>query len=301
MTREREVPVRIIIRKKKGGHAHHGGAWKVAFADFMTAMFALFLVLWLVNQSSDVKAAVAGYFADPMGRANEFGSSILPGDGSQSNNLQTVKLTQLVELRRARLNQVAHQLRERLDNIPALEGVRDKVEIELTAEGLRIQLLEDPNGVFFETGSAGLSPSGREILAMLGSELGKLPNSVRIEGHTDARPYSGLTSYSNWELSADRANAARRILTSSGLPDRQIVQIRGLADRSLRVPSDPLSASNRRISIMVLLSESSKGDAPGSAATAADSSSAATAAAAVASPDSAAAAPEAAASTEHAP
>jgi chemotaxis protein MotB len=299
MTREREVPVRIIIRKKKGGHAHHGGAWKVAFADFMTAMFALFLVLWLVNQSSDVKAAVAGYFADPMGRANEFGSSILPGDGSQSNNLQTVKLTRLVELRRARLNQVAHQLRERLDNIPALEGVRDKVEIELTSEGLRIQLLEDPNGVFFETGSAGLSSSGREILAMLGNELGKLPNSVRIEGHTDARPYSGLTSYSNWELSADRANAARRILTASGLPDRQIVQIRGLADRSLRVPSDPLSASNRRISIMVLLSESSKGDAPGSAATAADSSSAATAAAAVASPDSAA--PEAAASTEHAP
>ena len=278
MAREREVPVRIIIRKKKGGHAaHHGGAWKVAFADFMTAMFALFLVLWLVNQSSDVKAAVAGYFADPMGRANEFGTSIVPGDGAPAANAQPLNLQKIVDLHRARLTKVAQSLREKLDNVPGLESVKDKVEIELTSEGLRIQLLEDPKGVFFKTGSADLSASGREIMKLLGQELGALPNAIRIEGHTDARPYSGRTSYSNWELSSDRANAARRIMTANGLSDAQIVQIRGLADRDLRTPSDPMSAGNRRISIMVMMNERSKGSA---AAAASDSLDAAQAAAA---------------------
>ena len=266
MAREREVPVRIIIRRKKGGHvAHHGGAWKVAFADFMTAMFALFLVLWLVNQSSDVKAAVAGYFADPMGRANEFGTSIVPGDGAPAANAQPLNLQKIVDLHRARLTKVAQSLREKLDNVPGLESVKDKVEIELTAEGLRIQLLEDPKGVFFKTGSADLSESGRQIMKLLGQELGALPNAIRIEGHTDARPYSGRTSYSNWELSSDRANAARRIMTANGMSDAQIVQIRGLADRDLRTPNDPLSAGNRRISIMVMMNERSKGSAASAA------------------------------------
>ena len=261
MSREREVPVRIIIRKKKGGHPHHGGGWKVALADFMTAMFALFLVLWLVNQSSDVKAAVAGYFADPMGRANEFGSSIVPGEGAQARPTQAINTTPIVDLRRDQLNQVAQRLREKIDAIPELKGLSDKVEIEVTSEGLRIQLIEDPKGVFFQTGSSLLSGHGREIMALLGHELGALPNRVRIEGHTDSRPYSGRTTYTNWELSADRANAARRLLTEGGMADRQIVQIRGLADRSLRTPDDPLSAGNRRISIMVLLAESSSGGA----------------------------------------
>src|SRR5262245_38045759 len=171
MNREREVPVRIIYRKKKGVHAHHGGAWKVALADFMTAMFALFLVLWLVNQSSDVKAAVAGYFQDPLGRAKEFGSSILPGEGAQASTVRVLVPTQIVDLRRDRLNQVAHQLREHVDQARELAAMRDKVDIELTAEGLRVQLLEDPKGVFFQTGSAALSKGGRTMLAMLAGEL----------------------------------------------------------------------------------------------------------------------------------
>jgi chemotaxis protein MotB len=301
MNREREVPVRIIYRRKKGVHAHHGGAWKVALADFMTAMFALFLVLWLVNQSSDVKAAVAGYFQDPLGRAKEFGSSILPGDGAQASTVRVLNPTQIVDLRRDRLNQVARQLRERLDQVPELAGLRDKVDIELTAEGLRVQLLEDPKGVFFQTGSANLSKSGRDMLAMLASELGKLPNKIRIEGHTDARPYSGRSSYTNWELSADRANAARRILTENGMADSQIIQIRGFADRVLRVPSDPFAASNRRISIMVLLGESASRKEPGSMAAATDSAGADTGATTAAGTPPAATAPDAAASTEHAP
>lgn len=328
MAREREVPVRIIIRKKKGGHAaHHGGAWKVAFADFMTAMFALFLVLWLVNQSSDVKAAVAGYFADPMGRANEFGSSIVPGEGAPASNAQPLNLQKIVDLHRARLTKVAQSLREKLDNVPGLESVKDKIEIELTAEGLRIQLLEDPEGVFFKTGGSDLSARGRDIMKLLGQELGALPNAVRIEGHTDARPYSGRTSYSNWELSADRANAARRIMSANGLSDSQIIQIRGFADRDLRTPNDPLSASNRRISIMVMMNERSRGigasaaatadslDAveagvvgPGTAAAGASTpatsvaaSSTTPSAVAPAAPTSSTAEPEPSASTEHAP
>ena len=258
MSREREVPVRIVYRRKKGHNAHHGGAWKVALADFMTAMFALFLVLWLVNQSSDVKAAVAGYFSDPLGRAHEFGSSIMPGQGAPQDRMPKVlDPTQVVDMRRQQLGQLAAQLKQRLAAIPELQGLASKVDIQLTAEGLRIQLLEDPKGVFFQTGSAELSPSGRQMLTMIGGELARLPNDLRIEGHTDSRPYSGRSAYTNWELSADRANAARRILTESGVGDGHILQIRGLADRQLRVPSDPLSASNRRISILVFFTERS--------------------------------------------
>jgi chemotaxis protein MotB len=260
LNKEREVPVRIIVRKKRGHGAHHGGAWKVAFADFMTAMFALFLVLWLVNQSSDVKSAIAGYFQDPLGRASEYGSSILPGEGAQSATVRHLDPTSVVEMRRDRLQMVADRLKERLDKVPQLQGVKNKVEITVTDDGLQIELLEDAQGVFFQTGSAALSRPGRDILALLGAELGTLPNKVRIEGHTDARPYSGRTFYSNWELSADRANAARRILTASGVSPAQISQIRGLADRQLRDAANPLSAGNRRITITMLLEHGAAAD-----------------------------------------
>src|SRR5262249_8509752 len=131
--------------------------------------------------------------------------------------------------------------------------------IALTEDGLHIQLLEDSTGVFFETGKALPSDRGRQVLALLGTELGKLPNLVRIEGHTDARPYSGARNYSNWELSADRANSARRILTANGLAERQVAQVRGLADRELRVPGDPYAASNRRVTITMMLAETAHG------------------------------------------
>jgi chemotaxis protein MotB len=251
----REVPVRIIYRKKRHGHGHHGGAWKVAFADFMTAMFALFLVLWLIEQSSDIKSAIAGYFQDPLGRANEFGSSILPGEGAQAAISRPLSQPEVVDLRRERMFQFAKYLQERLDQLPDLASVRQHIEIEVTREGLRIQLLEDSVGVFFETGSAVPSRSGQELLALLGSELGNLPNHVLIEGYTDARPYSGLRRYSNWELSADRANTARRILTESGLAASQVSQIRGYADRELRDPSDPYSGRNRRVAITLLFDD----------------------------------------------
>ena len=253
VNKSREAVVRIVVKKRGHAAAHHGGAWKVAFADFMTAMFALFLVLWLINQSSDVKSAVAGYFQDPLGRADEYGSSILPGDGAQSQVPQPLSEKQVIDLRRDRLQEVGEDLEKQLKEVPDLAEVKDQISIEVTEDGLRISLIEDAKGTFFEVGSATLSDNGRRILSLIGGRLGKLPNAVRIEGFTDARPYSGRTDYSNWELSADRANTARRILTQDGLHDAQVQQVRGLADRELRDPKNPLSPKNRRIAITVLL------------------------------------------------
>ncbi len=257
MDKNREVPVRIIIRKKGHGGGHHGGAWKVAFADFMTAMFALFLVLWLINQSSDVKSAIAGYFQDPLGRADEYGSSILPGDGAQASTPRILKPMDVLDLRRDRLERLAQDIERRLAEVPELSAVRGQIEMTLTDEGLTIQLIEDPDGVFFQSGAARPSARGQGILALLGGELRHLPNQVRIEGHTDARPYADSTGYSNWELSSDRANAARRILVAAGVPMDKLSEVAGHADRRLKLPDDPFSASNRRVGITVL-----KGPAP---------------------------------------
>ena len=252
MNKNREVPIRIVVKKVAHG-GHHGGAWKVAFADFMTAMFALFLVLWLVDQSSDVKSAVAGYFQDPLGRADEFGSSILPGEGSQSSVPQPLSPKQVIDLRRDRMSSLGDQIDRQLRDIPDLKEVSDKIEIEVTEEGLRIQLLEDANGTFYQSGSAELSPRGKQLFMILGAQLGKLSNQVRLEGFTDAHPFTARPDYSNWELSADRANAARRCLTTGGMNDSQLQQVRGLADRELREPKDPFSPRNRRVAITVLM------------------------------------------------
>ena len=252
MNKSRETPVRIVVRKRFRAGSH-GGAWKVAFADFMTAMFALFLVLWIVNQSTDIRSAIAGYFQDPLGRADEFGSSILPGEGAQTATVRPLAPPDVVELRRDRLRHLEKDLRDKLGKIPELAKIRDKIEIQLTDDGLRIQLLEDSTGVFFPIASPKPNPRGLRILRLLGSELGTLPNIVRVEGYTDARPYPGNSAYTNWELSADRANAARRIMSESGLAPNQVGQIRGLADHDLRDPSDPYAACNRRITITMLL------------------------------------------------
>jgi chemotaxis protein MotB len=252
VNKAREQPI-IIIKKKVYGHGHHGGAWKVAFADFMTAMFAMFLVLWLVNQSSDVKAAIAGYFADPLGRAGEFGSSIMPGEGAQTQSPRVMSPKQVIDLRRDRMRQVAEEIKEQIREVPALAALADNVEIELTEEGLRIQLLEDSTGVFFESGSAVPKPAGAELLRYLGKSLGALPNAVVIEGFTDAKPYLRADGYSNWELSVDRANASRRIMQVGGLNQAQIQQVRGWADRKLRDPQHPLADANRRVTVTMLL------------------------------------------------
>jgi chemotaxis protein MotB len=239
----------IIVIKKKGGHGgHHGGAWKVAYADFVTAMMSLFIVLWLMNSSEKIKKAVAGYFNDPKGTATLMGTT-LSGTGEMASASAMPSMEQLKE-----------RLQEGIKAQKDLEKLSKQIEITITPEGLRIELLEDKNGTFYELGSARLSHSGQELLALLAGELKTLPNALLIEGHTDATPYSSDAAYTNWELSADRANAARRLMQSDGVRGDQVTQVRGYADQLLRVKANPFDSSNRRISILV------KNDAAGAPA-----------------------------------
>jgi chemotaxis protein MotB len=228
----------IIIKKKVVHGGHHGGAWKVAYADFVTAMMALFIVLWLLNTSKQIQEAIGGYFKDPSGTAKKVGTN-LAGSGE---NFQVTKQN---------MSEIKEQLQKRLRSINDLEKLRKNIEMTVTAEGLRIELLESEKGTFFDSGSPKLNGSGQEILVLLAKELGAVPNRLSIEGHTDAKPYGEKSNYGNWELSADRANAARRLMSESGLHANQVDQVRGFADQRLRNPKDPLEASNRRVSIIV--------------------------------------------------
>jgi chemotaxis protein MotB len=231
----------IIVIKKKGGHGggHNGGAWKVAYADFVTAMMSLFIVLWLMGSSEKVKKAVAGYFNDPKGTGSLLGTT-LTGTGVTIAQASTDDLQKLKE-------KLEEEIKARKD----LEKLSKQIEITITPEGLRIELIEGKDGTFFQSGSANLSESGQQLLALLGKELKTLPNSLLIEGHTDATPYSSDLSYSNWDLSADRANSARRLLQQDGVRTDQVTQVRGYADQMLRVKNNPTDPSNRRISILV--------------------------------------------------
>jgi len=231
----------IIVIKKKGGHGgHHGGAWKVAYADFVTAMMALFIVLWLLSASSKVKKAVAGYFNDPKGTGDKLGTMM---DGKGDADFKSASDQQLQALK----EKVEAEIKARKD----LEKLSKQIEMTITPEGLRIELLENKAGTFYEIGSARLSPTGQELINLLAGELKTLPNKMLIEGHTDATPYSSDLSYSNWDLSADRANAARRLLQQGGVRSDQVTQVRGYADQMLRDPAHPTDPSNRRISLLV--------------------------------------------------
>ncbi len=229
----------IIVVKKKSGHGgHHGGAWKVAYADFVTALMSLFIVLWLMNTSEKVRQAVAGYFNDPRGTAKETGTD-------QSGSSENLALTQnnIANLKK-KIEEAIHQMND-------LKSLQNQIQVTITPEGLRIELLETKDGTFFDTGSATLNQHGRELLKMLAGQLGGIPNRLSIEGHTDAQPYASSDGYGNWELSTDRANAARRVMQSSGLRRDQVSQVRGYADQKLRVPDNPMDPSNRRISLIV--------------------------------------------------
>jgi chemotaxis protein MotB len=229
----------IIIIKKKGGHGgHHGGAWKVAYADFVTAMMALFIVLWLLNTNKPVREAVAGYFKDPAGTADKVGSS-------------KVGTAEAVAITKDDMPKLKAELEKAISNIPNFDKIKSQIEMTITPEGLRIELLETATGTFFELGSPKPNGNGKELLTLLAQELGKIPNHLSIEGHTDSKPYAGRREYGNWELSTDRANAARRLMQHDGLRDDQVSQVRGYADQMLRTPGQPLDPSNRRISVIV--------------------------------------------------
>ena len=239
----------IIVIKKKGGHGgHHGGAWKVAYADFVTAMMALFIVLWLMNTSKPIQVAISGYFKDPTGTGKLTGSSM---NGTSRATSSMAGSGENFPLTKEKMSQLKEDLQKSIRSITDLNNLKNNIEMTVTSEGLRIELLESAGGTFFDSGSAELNKSGRELLTLLAVELGKIPNHISVEGHTDAKPFAGESSYSNWELSADRANAARRLMQQSGLRGDQVSQVRGFADQRLRTAKDPLDPSNRRVSIIV--------------------------------------------------
>lgn len=228
----------IIIKKVIAHGGHHGGAWKVAYADFVTAMMALFIVLWLLNSSEKVQKAVGGYFRDPEGYGKQVGS----GQAGLGESLAVTKND---------LNQLKEKIDRAVKESPQLKAFKDQVQTTVTGEGLRIELLETERGMFFESGSPIPTDRGREVLGRLAEELGKLPNPVLVEGHTDSRQFSSEKGYSNWELSADRANSTRRFMQDKGLRDHQVVQVRGYADQRLWKPKEPDNPANRRVSIIV--------------------------------------------------
>ncbi|MGC9158316.1 MAG: flagellar motor protein MotB, partial [Terracidiphilus sp.] len=235
------APQPIIVIKKKGAHGgHHGGAWKVAYADFVTALMSLFIVLWLMSSSQQVRQAVAGYFNNPRGLSTLLGTTVSGTGKSETEDKNSDRLKKFKE-------KIEQEIKARKD----LNQLSNQIEITTTPEGVRIELIEGKDGTFYELGSPKLSPRGQELLALLASELKTLPNSLLIEGYTDAAQYSRGASYGNWELSADRANAARRLMQQDGVRSDQVTQIRGYGDMNLRVPGNPLDPSNRRIDILV--------------------------------------------------
>jgi len=229
----------IIIKRGPGHGGHHGGAWKVAYADFVTAMMALFIVLWLLNTSKQIQEAVGGYFKDPTGTSKMVGN----GQKGAADNIAVSKDD---------MNKIKDAMEQAMRKTAVFDKFKNQIEMTVTAEGLRIELLETAAGAFFESGDANPTSGGRELLMKLAEELGKLPNRVSIEGHTDAKPFAKGGAYGNWELSTERGNAARRLMQAAGLGPKQVTQVRGFADQRLRKPNAPEDPSNRRISVIVL-------------------------------------------------
>jgi len=211
-------------------------------------MMALFIVLWLMNTSKPIQVAISGYFKDPSGTGKLTGSSMTgtnPAASSMAGSGENLPLT------KEKMSELKEQLQKSIRSITDFNNLKKNIEMTVTSEGLRIELLESAGGTFFDSGSAELNQSGKQLLTLLAVELGKIPNHISVEGHTDAKPFAGKGSYSNWELSADRANAARRLMQQSGLRGDQVSQVRGFADQRLRTAKDPLDPSNRRVSIIV--------------------------------------------------
>jgi chemotaxis protein MotB len=257
---EEQQPV-IVVKKKRDHGGGHGGAWKVAYADFVTAMMAFFLVMWLVSQDQVIKYNVAGYFNDPInwGKTESGSQSILKGGESILEKSPKIPIGSPMDEQQAKevLTQAGERIKSALSEFPDFESTKEHIEIEMTEEGLRIQLIEASSSggdstFFFDLGSAKLSNQGEVILSAIAKELGSLNNKIVIEGHTDSRRYVYNKIYSNWELSADRANSARRLMEEKGLRELQIDEIRGCADNRLRIKENPYDSRNRRITILVL-------------------------------------------------
>lgn len=248
MKQEEEKKPRRRVKKAKGHGGHHGGAWKVAYADFVTAMMALFLVLWLVSQADiKLKQAIANYFRSP-GVFDSMQGGIL----SQAKKVSKEPENLTSKDDEQALFSVAQALQKQFSTRPEFSRFKDQVKIEVTDEGLRIQLIDKADRVSFDSGSAKLNSEAELILKEIATGICSLPNKINIGGHTDSHVFPSDNGYTNWELSTDRANAARRILESECVKPEQIRRIVGFADTEPMVPEDPYSPANRRISITVL-------------------------------------------------
>ena len=245
----------IVVRRIKKSHAHHGGAWKVAYADFVTAMMAFFLVMWLAAQDSRIRDAVAGYFQQPGLLPHEKSNSILDsGQGGVDANGMPVlsrKQNEMMEAEQRALVEAAEHIKQDLVKMTDFGSLRDQIEFTVTPEGLRIELVDRNSSSFFDSGSSVLRGESERILRIIAQEVAKLKNDVVVEGHTDSAQYADSARYGNWDLSSDRANAARRVMQNEGLRQGQVWAVRGFADNDKRVPEQPLDARNRRVSIVV--------------------------------------------------
>lgn len=268
----------IIVKKiKKSGHGAHGGAWKIAYADFVTAMMAFFLLMWLLGSTTEGdKKGIANYFQSPLkvslfgGSGSGDASSVVKGGGEdltrqggqvkrgdvkadeKNYNLLALKAEQR-RAERLRMEQLKDKVEKTIAANPRLAALGGQIKLEMTKEGLRIQIADESNRPMFDSGSAVVKPYMRELLQELGMVLAEVPNRLTVEGHTDAQPFSaGERGYSNWELSADRANASRRELVTGGLPESRMLRVQGLASSKLLEPQAPESPMNRRISITVM-------------------------------------------------
>jgi chemotaxis protein MotB len=267
----------IIKRVKKGGHAVHGGAWKIAYADFVTAMMAFFLLMWLLGSTTDGdKKGIADYFQSPLKIAMAGGSgsgdsnSVLKGGGDSLTstvgqvkkgdveaqrhtiNLHKLKAEQ-VRAEVARLEDLKQEIQQKLQSNEKLKEVSSQIRLDMTRDGLRIQIVDDQNRPMFASGSSTIAPYMKDLLREIGAVLTEVPNRLTLEGHTDAQPFpGGDRGYSNWELSADRANASRRELIVGGLADDRVLRVQGLASSQPFDEKDPLAPTNRRISIIVM-------------------------------------------------
>ncbi|MFJ4154509.1 flagellar motor protein MotB [Pseudomonas sp. NPDC089752] len=270
---ENNQPI-IIKRVKRFGGGHHGGAWKIAFADFATAMMAFFLVLWLMSTATpEQKIAIAGYFKDPIGFSEsgtpyviDLGGSpqlapektINPEEKSEPTPDTSIQLdkdqveTMAEQVERERLELLLQELQNKVEENPQLQKFKDQILFEITQDGLRIQIMDAENRPMFDIGSARLQPYFEDILLAMADTIKAVPNKISISGHTDAKPYSGSGDYGNWELSANRANAARRALVAGSYPDDQVARVVGYASSSLFDRKDPFNPVNRRIDIIVL-------------------------------------------------
>lgn len=269
---ENNQPI-IIKRVKKYAGGHHGGSWKIAFADFATAMMAFFLVLWLLSTATpEQKIAIAGYFKDPVGFAESGTPYIIDLGGSPTlapeNTLnpevksqpqpdkvtvdaeQVEGMAELIE--KERLELLLQELQNKVEENPQLQKFKDQILFEITPDGLRIQIVDAENRPMFDSGSARLKPYFEDILLAMADTIKAVPNKISISGHTDAKRYSGAGDFGNWELSANRANAARRALVAGSYPDAQVARVVGYASSALFDRENPFNPVNRRIDIVVL-------------------------------------------------